>query len=545
MQPQTYELPDCKDDEIFTVPKPSLSGASEGCLSVAVKPGLAPILLSSSKTRRQVPCMVTLTGASRSLEEIERERVGTDLVCVIDVSGSMHGTKLETAKCALQFIVENMGVTDRISLVTFSDNARRLCPLTLCTDTGRASLQTLIPSIHTTGGTNIEAGLRLGLKVLKDRRVINNQSALFLLSDGIDSTGGNALERCRQTLESGVRDGAGVLIHTFGFGREHDAALMSALAETGGGGFQYVETAEGISEAFARSFSGLVSIIARDITVKLQSKPDQPLTCVVSKLYTRSHNDFFSLPFITANDRKDLVFLLSVEYQVIPSPVELTLISVYVTYSDTMGREQRLETELSLSFVPNLTENVKENVDKAVYSNWYRVKGSEVLKSAQEFAEQGNIEAARTPLLQLIAEIERSEVKAEPLVSQMKQDVEQCLASLRNRQDYLQGGAARMSSLSSNHYYQYSSPTTSVYTTIQQTTYSIRSTEYQADYARSVPYATVPNVPFPTLVSARDLAPLPPLPRFGPAGLQVPGFKPGVRPAPSQGDAQEEEADES
>ena len=52
-----------------------------------------------------------------------------DLVCVIDVSGSMAGEKLRLVKKSLDYVIDQLGKGDRISLITFSDNAKVLCGL--------------------------------------------------------------------------------------------------------------------------------------------------------------------------------------------------------------------------------------------------------------------------------------------------------------------------------------------------------------------------------------------------------------------------------
>ncbi len=46
--------------------------------------------------------------------------------------------------------------------------------------------ENIVKSINAGGGTNINSGLQLALKVIRDRKHINKVTSIFLLSDGQD-----------------------------------------------------------------------------------------------------------------------------------------------------------------------------------------------------------------------------------------------------------------------------------------------------------------------------------------------------------------------
>jgi Mg-chelatase subunit ChlD len=162
-------------------------------------------------------------------------RAPLDLVTVLDVSDSMHGQKLDLVKRAMCFVVDQLDPTDRLSVVTFSDAASRITRLS------RMSRLVVM------GGTNIREGLRVGAQVLLGRRDRNAVAAMILLSDGQDMclplaipqiNGASDVARNYASLvppaftNAGSRPGP---IHTFGFGADHDAAAMHAIAEATGG----------------------------------------------------------------------------------------------------------------------------------------------------------------------------------------------------------------------------------------------------------------------------------------------------------------------
>ncbi|VAH33943.1 unnamed protein product [Triticum turgidum subsp. durum] len=66
------------------------------------------------------------------------QRAPVDLVTVLDVSSSMHGSKLALLKQAMRFVIDILGPDDRLSVVSFSSRARRVTRLTRMSDAGKA-----------------------------------------------------------------------------------------------------------------------------------------------------------------------------------------------------------------------------------------------------------------------------------------------------------------------------------------------------------------------------------------------------------------------
>ncbi|KAI3902594.1 hypothetical protein MKW92_004015, partial [Papaver armeniacum] len=91
-------------------------------------------------------------------------RAPIDLVSVLDISGSMTGTKIQLLKLAMGFVIQNLGPSDRLSVVSFSSNSRRLFPLLLMTDYGKQRALQAVNSLVADGMTNIVEGLKKGTK---------------------------------------------------------------------------------------------------------------------------------------------------------------------------------------------------------------------------------------------------------------------------------------------------------------------------------------------------------------------------------------------
>ncbi|CAL4928991.1 unnamed protein product [Urochloa decumbens] len=242
----------------------------------------------------KAPGIVCGEGGAASGDDAPRAPL--DLVTVLDVSGSMRRGKLALVKQAMGFVIDSLGPDDRLSVVSFSSAARRVTRLLRMSDTiGKGLASEAVGSLTACGGTNIADGLRTAAKVLDDRRCRNAVSSVILLSDGRDN---HNIRRTRDSVTnydvlvrpSFVPTGAvgdwSAPIHTFGFGHNHDAAAMHAIAEATGGTFSYIENEEGIQDAFAQCVGGLLTVVAQDARLDIAAvHPGVRITSVKSGRY--------------------------------------------------------------------------------------------------------------------------------------------------------------------------------------------------------------------------------------------------------------------
>ena len=137
-------------------------------------------------------------------------RSAVDLVTVLDVSGSMQGDKLEKLKIAMQFLIRKLSPIDRLSVVTFCHDSTRLFPLRQITDKSKEDIINQVNDLVAVGGTNIAAGLQMGVEVLNDRCLKDSRvGAIMLMSDGYQNIG----DACQVQVRN-------FAVHTFGFGKD-------------------------------------------------------------------------------------------------------------------------------------------------------------------------------------------------------------------------------------------------------------------------------------------------------------------------------------
>ncbi|KAL6643125.1 hypothetical protein ACP70R_021306 [Stipagrostis hirtigluma subsp. patula] len=199
-------------------------------------------------------------------------RAPLDLVTVLDVSGSMVGTKLALLKQAMGFVIDNLGPRDRLCVVSFSSGASRLMRLARMSDAGKALARRAVESLTAGGGTNIGEALRRAAKVLDERMHRNAVASVVLLSDGQDTytvprRGANYDALVPPSFAHTSSGGRAAPVHTFGFGTDHDAAAMHTIAEATGGTFSFIEDEAAIQDAFAQCIGGLLSVAVQELRV--------------------------------------------------------------------------------------------------------------------------------------------------------------------------------------------------------------------------------------------------------------------------------------
>ena len=89
-------------------------------VNVQLKIALKPVTLTPTRSQ-EIPCLVEIS----SPESLTTKRSGIDIICVIDVSVSMLGAKLKLVKNTLLFMIKRLDITDRVSILTFSNDAKQ------------------------------------------------------------------------------------------------------------------------------------------------------------------------------------------------------------------------------------------------------------------------------------------------------------------------------------------------------------------------------------------------------------------------------------
>ncbi|GJM22848.1 MAG: membrane protein [Planctomycetota bacterium] len=133
---------------------------------------------------------VGLAGPLVGKEMREVERRGVDVMVVLDTSRSMlardlQPSRLERAKREVRGLLELLA-GDRMGIVTFAGDARRVTPLTHDANTLRLFLDDIDTTTNSLGGTAVGEGLELALETFDEKGTA--EAVIVLLTDGEDHT---------------------------------------------------------------------------------------------------------------------------------------------------------------------------------------------------------------------------------------------------------------------------------------------------------------------------------------------------------------------
>jgi Ca-activated chloride channel family protein len=199
----------------------------------------------------------------------EAGRAPLSFVAVLDVSGSMQGTKLAQAKEAVRQALVRLHDGDVFSLVTFSNEVRCVFKPAALDARARRVVESALQEIAAGGMTALCGGLELGLKKAVARKQDTN--LVLLLSDGQANVGETDLEKV------GIRGykarQQGIIVSTLGVGSDYNEALMAEIATQGGGRFYHIQSAEQIGAYLTGELGEVAALAARDARIQLTIPP--------------------------------------------------------------------------------------------------------------------------------------------------------------------------------------------------------------------------------------------------------------------------------
>lgn len=150
-------------------------------------------------------------------------------------------SRLDLVKHSMKTVISVLD-GDYLCLLTFSDKAKQVLPLTMMDEAGRTKAHEIVDGLHTEGSTNIWDGLKCGIEVAKTEKCQGRNVVLLLLTDGEPSTEYIPKEGIVEALSNfmGKFKTNDFTIHSFGFGYSLDTKLMLDICKVGGGSYGYI-----------------------------------------------------------------------------------------------------------------------------------------------------------------------------------------------------------------------------------------------------------------------------------------------------------------
>jgi Ca-activated chloride channel family protein len=159
----------------------------------------------------------------------------TNVILVVDTSGSMEGSKIRNVKEALRAFVEQIkGPEESVALVEFYSYVDVLVPLNRLA-VNRADLLLAIDGLIADGDTALLDGVYVayeGLQELGDTERIN---AIVVMTDGKENFSDISLSRLTDHMRQGNETGVPVIVFAIAYGEDADYDTLRDLADATGG----------------------------------------------------------------------------------------------------------------------------------------------------------------------------------------------------------------------------------------------------------------------------------------------------------------------
>jgi len=120
-------------------------------------------------------------GVAQAVTDVSSETLPLNLLCVLDLSGSVTGVPLANLKDGLRALIDALAPADRAALVTFSQRLQLHTRLT----GDKALLRTLVQGVTSGGSTSVIDAAFAGLAL---READEGRTLMLLFSDGRDTT---------------------------------------------------------------------------------------------------------------------------------------------------------------------------------------------------------------------------------------------------------------------------------------------------------------------------------------------------------------------
>ncbi|HUF28727.1 MAG TPA: VIT domain-containing protein [Gemmatimonadaceae bacterium] len=219
-------------------------------------------VLPHAPTRDPGFALITLTPP-----EARRRAAPRDVTFVLDVSGSMSGTKMNQAREAGHRLLATLEPHDRFRLIDFASDVRTFRDeWTAATPANLREAERYLESLRAEGGTNIAGALEEALRG-NGVRSANRLPLVLFITDGEPTVGERDPSRIA-ALAARLRGDARVF--TFGLGADVKVALIEQLALEGRGTAHFVRPEEHVERVVGLVASRLTAPVATDIRVRAE-----------------------------------------------------------------------------------------------------------------------------------------------------------------------------------------------------------------------------------------------------------------------------------
>jgi Ca-activated chloride channel family protein len=235
------------------------------------------------------------------------DRPPLNLGFVLDRSGSMSGSKIDYARQAIAYAVEQLLPSDRLSLTLFDTHVETKIPSTLATEKQR--ILDIVRRVQVGNSTALHAGWVNGGIQVSAYLHPEHLNRVILLSDGQANVGETNPDAISTDVHRLMQ--TGVTTSTLGVGADYDENLLEAMARSGDGNFFHIASPEQLPDIFETELQGLVGTLYKSVTLAVEPTQGTVLQQVLNDL-EKDDQGALKLPNITIGSPINIVVRLQI-----------------------------------------------------------------------------------------------------------------------------------------------------------------------------------------------------------------------------------------
>jgi len=204
-------------------------------------------------------------------KELKEERPASNLVFLMDVSGSMNApNKLPLVKRGLRMLVNRLGENDRVAIAVYAGAAGLVLPPTSAVE--RDKILTALDRLHAGGSTNGGEGIELAYGVALENYITGGTNRVILCTDGDFNVGVTSTGNLVRLAERHAK--AGVFLSVLGFGiGNHNDAMLEEISNKANGNYAFIDTPLEANKVLVEQLSGTLVTIAKDVKIQVEFNP--------------------------------------------------------------------------------------------------------------------------------------------------------------------------------------------------------------------------------------------------------------------------------
>ncbi|MBQ3657127.1 MAG: von Willebrand factor type A domain-containing protein [Bacteroidales bacterium] len=195
----------------------------------------------------------------------------SNLVFLVDVSGSMYSDdKLPLLKKCLKTLASKLNPKDRISIITYSGEVKRLLESTEAKNYEKIS--SAIDKLTAEGCTNGGFALKMAYEEALNNFIKDGNNRIILGTDGDFNVGVTSTDELLKMVEGYADKGIYLTACGFGSGNLNDA-MMEAVSNRGNGTYEYIDSEAQMLKVFLYERSKFYSV-ASDAKCQVTFNPE-------------------------------------------------------------------------------------------------------------------------------------------------------------------------------------------------------------------------------------------------------------------------------